>query len=58
MKSSVQIRRKFIKSLLGLPLLSIIPVKVNAAMQTPRATEGPFYPLEEMRYDDIDNNLV
>ncbi len=58
MKSSTQSRRKFIKSLLGLPLLSIIPVKVNAAMRTPRATEGPFYPLDEMRYEDIDSNLV
>lgn len=58
MKNSAQIRRKLIKSLLGLPLLSIIPAKVNAAMRTPRATEGPFYPLEEMRYDDTDNNLV
>jgi protocatechuate 3,4-dioxygenase beta subunit len=58
MKSPAQIRRILIKSLLGLPLLSIIPVKVSAAIQTPRATEGPFYPLDEMRHEDIDNNLV
>jgi len=56
MKNSAIIRRKLIKSLLALPCLSILPVK--AALKTPRATEGPFYPLETMRYADIDNNLV
>lgn len=50
------IRRKFIKSLFLLPLASTFTVK--AATKTPRASEGPFYPLEEMRFDDIDNDLV
>lgn len=50
------IRRKFIKSLFLLPLATAFSAK--AASRTPSATEGPFYPLEEMRFDDVDNNLV
>ncbi|WP_299873638.1 protocatechuate 3,4-dioxygenase [uncultured Cocleimonas sp.] len=56
MKHTANNRRKFIQSLLALPCLSILPV--SAAMRTPRATEGPFYPTKSMRYGDIDNDLV
>ncbi len=56
MKHTTNNRRKFIQSLLALPCLSILPVR--AAVQTPAATEGPFYPTKSMRYSDIDNNLV
>jgi len=58
MKNSVLIRRKFIKSLLSLPVLSLIPVTVNAATKTPRPAKGPFYPTDSMRFADVDNNLV
>jgi len=37
--------------------LSVSSVAV-AALQTPSASEGPFYPGAGMRYDDIDNDLV
>ena len=30
----------------------------KAALTTPGATEGPFYPNTDMRYNDIDNDLV
>jgi len=58
MKNPTMIRRKFIKSLLSLPVLSLIPVTINAATKTPRSTEGPFYPTGSMRFADVDNNLV
>ena len=58
MKSPALIRRKFIKSLLSLPILSLFPVKVSAATRTPRSTEGPFYPSSSMQFSDINNNLV
>jgi len=58
MKNSALIRRKFIKSLLSLPVLSLIPVTISAATKTPRSTEGPFYPTSAMRFADVDNNLV
>ena len=56
MKHTTNNRRKFIQSLLALPCLSILPLR--AAVQTPAATEGPFYPTKSMRYADIDNDLV
>ncbi len=38
--------------------LAALPVSGFAALPTPRATEGPFYPSASMRFDDIDNDLV
>ena len=43
--------------LLGALLLPAAPV-VDAAIPTPAASEGPFYPTGEMRFDDIDSDLV
>lgn len=37
---------------------SALAGKVAAAVPTPRAAEGPFYPRPSMRMPDIDNNLV
>jgi len=54
MKTVNSRRRGLIFGLLSLPLARF----TNAALPTPSGTEGPFYPTEEMRYDDIDNNLV
>ncbi len=47
-------RRKLILGMATLPVTSL----VSAALPTPGATEGPFYPTIEMRFDDIDNDLV
>ena len=52
MKDSV--RRKLVLGLMTLPL----PGLAAAAIRTPGASEGPFYPTAGMRYDDIDNDLV
>lgn len=35
-----------------------IPAAVRAAVPTPSATEGPFYPTNAMRFADVDNDLV
>lgn len=36
---------------------ALVPVQAKP-VETPNATEGPYYPLPSMRYDDIDNDLV
>ena len=42
--------------------LGIMTIPVSglaaAAISTPPASEGPFYPTTDMRFDDIDNDLV
>lgn len=43
--------------LFGALLVPFTPL-VNAATLTPRAAEGPFYPTPNMRFNDIDNDLV
>jgi protocatechuate 3,4-dioxygenase beta subunit len=45
------------KILLGAITLPALPV-ANAALLTPPASEGPFYPTTAMRHDDSDNDLV
>ena len=47
-------RRKVVFGLAALPVAGI----VNAAVSTPSGSEGPFYPTTDMRFDDIDNDLV
>lgn len=47
-------RRALLAAMGALPLAPY----VNALSTTPRAMEGPFYPTESMRFDDIDNDLV
>ena len=47
-------RRGLLLGLLCLPFAKF----AKAALPTPSGTEGPFYPTESMRYDDIDNDLV
>jgi protocatechuate 3,4-dioxygenase beta subunit len=32
--------------------------RAAAAIETPQATEGPYYPAPSMRFEDIDNDLV
>ncbi|HEY5739677.1 MAG TPA: protocatechuate 3,4-dioxygenase [Gammaproteobacteria bacterium] len=48
------IRRKLLLALAGLPVAGI----AGAAVKTPPASEGPFYPTPAMRYVDTDNDLV
>lgn len=49
-----QKRRKLLTVATLLPLASL----ARAVKPTPSAMEGPFYPTREMRFDDIDNDLV
>lgn len=49
-----KVRRQVILALLALPSSGI----TRAAITTPSASEGPFYPTPGMRYSDIDNDLV
>jgi protocatechuate 3,4-dioxygenase beta subunit len=51
-------RRRAMQGLAALPIgwLSSWPAK--AAVPTPSATEGPFYPTPAMRFADADNDLV
>lgn len=47
-------RRRLLLGLASLPVTSL----AGAAILTPRGSEGPFYPTDGMRFDDIDNDLV
>lgn len=47
-------RRKLFFGLMTLPVSGL----AVAALPTPSASEGPFYPTTRMRFDDIDNDLV
>lgn len=49
-------RRGILRVLSGLPLLAL--GSPAFARRTPSATEGPFYPTPEMRFTDVDNDLV
>lgn len=54
MDANNQHRRKL---LLGALLVPFVPL-ARAATLTPRDSEGPFYPTPDMRFNDIDNDLV
>lgn len=47
-------RRKMFLGIMTLPVSGL----AVAATSTPPASEGPFYPTTDMRFDDIDNDLV
>lgn len=47
-------RRKLFLGIMTLPVSGL----AVAAVSTPSASEGPFYPTTGMRFDDIDNDLV
>ena len=47
-------RRRLLMGLLSLPVFGV----ARAALTTPGASEGPFYPTPDMRLDDSDNDLV
>ena len=55
MKDSVnRTRHNLILGMMTLPVTNV----ATASLSTPSASEGPFYPTTQMRYDDIDNDLV
>jgi protocatechuate 3,4-dioxygenase beta subunit len=54
MNDSIDRRRRGL--LLGIAALPV--AGFAATLRTPSATEGPFYPLPGMRFDDVDNDLV
>lgn len=39
-------------------LAALTASRAAAAIETPSATEGPYYPQPAMRFDDVDNDLV
>ncbi len=47
-------RRRLLFGLITLPLSRL----AAAASATPKASEGPFYPTDSMRFDDVDSDLV
>ena len=47
-------RRNLLLGIIALPVTGL----AYTSIQTPRASEGPFYPSTGMRYDDVDNDLV
>ena len=49
--------RRSLAALAALPLVGHASVS-GAANGTPRSAEGPYYPTEDMRFADIDNDLV
>ncbi len=51
-------RRDLLISTAAIASGTVISRNVAAAILTPRAAEGPFYPTSSMRMDDIDNDLV
>ncbi len=55
MDESANLRRR--RLLLGMMTLPVSGI-AGAALTTPPGSEGPFYPTPEMRFGDIDNDLV
>ncbi len=51
-------RRSVLAGFASLAGASTLAGKAAAAVMTPRATEGPYYPTPAMRAPDIDNDLV
>lgn len=51
-------RRTLLAALAALPLVKFAFPAAAQVARTPRATEGPYYPTQGMRFADVDNNLV
>ncbi|MCY1667611.1 dioxygenase family protein [Rhizobium sp. SL86] len=51
-------RRHLLQAAFLLPALALVQRSALAAVRTPEATEGPYYPIPSMRLKDVDNDLV
>jgi len=51
-------RRSVLKTFLVLPWAAALISPARAAVRTPGAAEGPFYPTPRMRFKDADNDLI
>ncbi len=51
-------RRKLLVAAGLLPALAVLGRPAVAAVRTPEAIEGPYYPIPSMRLKDVDNDLV
>jgi protocatechuate 3,4-dioxygenase beta subunit len=58
MKQVLRTRRKILTGLLAVGGNVALAKTAAAAPQTPRASEGPYYPEPKMRFPDTDNDLV
>lgn len=58
MKTSNYSRRGFVASIASVMGGMFIYRRGNSKGFTPRAAEGPFYPSADMRFTDVDNDLV
>ncbi len=58
MKPYDQSRRKLLRGITGIMGASTLGSKAAAAVLTPGAAEGPYYPTPAMRTRDTDNDLV
>ncbi len=58
MKTYDKFRRRLLAGIAGLMGTSSLGARAAAAVLTPSATEGPYYPTPTMRTPDIDNDLV
>ncbi|MFD1159215.1 dioxygenase family protein [Roseovarius aestuarii] len=58
MKKHEKFRRSLLGGIAGLMGTSTLGSKAAAAVLTPNATEGPYYPTPTMRTSDIDNDLI
>lgn len=58
MTAPKETRRSLLGALAGVMGISAFGSSATAAVLTPNATEGPFYPTPAMRKPDIDNDLV
>lgn len=58
MKTHEKFRRSLLGGIAGLMGTSTLCTKAAAAVLTPSATEGPYYPTPATRTPDIDNDLV
>lgn len=58
MKTYEKFRRNFLVGISGIIGTSFLGSRAVAAILTPSAAEGPYYPTQVMRTPDIDNDLV
>ncbi|WP_377294693.1 protocatechuate 3,4-dioxygenase [Rhizobium sp. SG2393] len=51
-------RRRFLVAVGLVPAVALLNRPALAAVRTPEAIEGPYYPIPSMRFKDVDNDLV